>query len=105
MSTIAYAVITASKNNHSILNWDGCDCFDDLIENIRSYVSSHTGWKYLSVNFENNILSIYGKSRLEDSPEYLLSYNVKTGKEIYGRLRQVGFYSIHIEELKKLLSF
>lgn len=105
MSNIANIIIENAMSNRSLLNWDGETSHDDMIENIRSHVSNHTGWKYLSINFESDTLKIYAKNRPEDTPEFLLSYNVKTGREIYGRIRTVGFSLKNIDELKTLLSF
>lgn len=117
--SIAQTIIANAKANHSILCWDGINSKEDLIENIRHYVSNFTGHKLLSVTFENGVLEIWAKTKYQpshtrdsmlpppdavDDQEHLLSYNVNTCREIYGRMRHCGFYGAHYEELKALLT-
>jgi hypothetical protein len=118
-ASIAQTIIAAAKNNHSILNWDGQTSKADLLENIRHYVSRFTGYKKLAVTFENGKLEIHAETTYTPHQEWdsmlpppepmadythLLSYNVATGREIYGRLRGVGFYYPHLAELEVLLT-
>lgn len=99
---IAQTFISTANNNHSILCWDGSNSKDDILENIRCYVSKFTGYKLLYVECDNNILKIAGKTE-NGRIEQLLYYDVKTEKEIYGRLSHVGFYYPHLKELKTLI--
>jgi len=115
--SLVQTILAAAKNNHSILNWDGQSCKDDILENIRHYVSRFTGYKKLAVTFENGKLEIHAETtytphQVWDSmlpaPEplvdyvHLLSYNVVSGRETYGRLHHVGFYYPHLAELEVL---
>ena len=99
-SAIANAILINAKNQDSLLNWDGETTNQDLIENIKSYVLVFTGWCMAEVTFSNNQLEIWGSDG--EDVKLLLVYNVKTYKEIYGRLSHVGFYRTHLEELKSL---
>lgn len=101
--SLAQTIVSNARDQHTLLNWDGNNTKADLLENIRHYVSNFSGHKLLSVEFENNVLEIAAKKE-DDSVETLLTYNVQTGREIYGRLRHVGFYFPHLEELKVLMT-
>lgn len=99
-SAIANAILINANNQDSLLNWDGETSNQDLIENIKSYVLVFTGWCMVEVSFSNDQLEIWGSDG--EVVKLLLVYNVKTYKEIYGRLSHVGFYRAHLEELKSL---
>lgn len=114
---IVQAIIANAKNNHSILPWDGSAEKDDILEIIRHYVSRFTGYKKLAVSLENGKLEIYAETVYTPHQEWdsmlpaptpqrdvthLLSYDVVTGRELYGRLHHVGFYYPHLAELETL---
>lgn len=115
--TIAQIIVDRATSSHTILCWDGSNSKADLLENIRHYVSNHTGHQKLAVSFENGKLEIhaeilYTPAQVHDSmlpppesmPDYvhLLTYHVDSGREIYGRLRHCGFYYPHLAEFKIL---
>ena len=87
-----------------VLTWDEQNTFEDVVENIKTHVSKYTGWLYISVELENGILRIYAKNQPDSQARFLLSYDVKNEREIYGNLWHVGFYQSRITELKKLLT-
>jgi hypothetical protein len=117
--SLAQSIISTAVNNRSLLCWDGSNGKEDLLANIHSYVSRFTGYKLMRVTFEGGVLKIEAlKQRWPhqvydsmlpppepvDDIEHLLSYDVVTGREVYGRCRHVGFYGQHYDELKALVT-
>jgi hypothetical protein len=122
MSALAKAIIAAVKNNHSILNWDGETSKQDLLDNIGNYVCEFGGWDAYHVTFKDDVLAIHVRSAIDKrvvpvnydgviileekdftQQEHILSYNVRYGREIYGRLSHAGLYYPHLAELNQLL--
>lgn len=89
MNTIAKNIINEVKNTKTLLNWDGEFSVEDMIENIKSRVHTFAGWDLLSVVMDGNLLRIDAKAR-DGREEQLLVYNVANGREVYGRLTQLG---------------
>lgn len=108
-TTEAVATITSSilemtsLKNTSFLNWDGVTSQEDFFENIKEYVSRVTGWKLLNVEIEGTVLTIRRNHEIHGI-DTLLSYNIKSGHEIYGRLRHVGFTWERVKELDQWLN-
>lgn len=98
--SLASFIHTKALQERSLLNWDH-DVYptteDDMVENIKSHVCTTCGWKQLSVTIENGVL------RIAEPGSQLLTYDVKNGREIYGRLRHMGFTTAHLLEMKKVV--
>lgn len=123
---MAQQIIAAAKADHSLLNWDGDTPKQDLLDNIGHYVCNWGGWHSYCVTFEDGMLRIEVRSKTDKRmepissdgyngvilmeekdytrQEHLLTYDVRSGREIYGRLRNVGLYYPHIAELRQLLT-
>lgn len=105
MESITNAILKqTSIENYSFLNWDGETSQEDLVKNIMNYVSRITGWPLLSVEInEEGILQIEAKKDENSKIEMLLTYSIPLKREIYGRLRHVGFTTRLIGELESIV--
>lgn len=81
----------------TLLGWDGSTEKELVLDNLKNYIHRYCGWELLCVTVENGILEIKEPNSL------LLSYNIKTGQEIYGRVRHMGLTGQMISELKYLI--
>lgn len=106
MQTIVNAILAPTKiENYTFHNWDGHTSIEDLVENIRLYVSRITGWKLLLVEIgDDGVLTIEAKRDEASSVETLLKYSIPSKREIYGRVRHVGFTVKLLEELQDIYS-
>ena len=88
--------------SNPLLNWDH-DVIptsqEDILANLAHYVSEYTGYMEVSVNIENNTLSVDCSSC---SSNYRLVYDIKNRKEVYGRIRSVGITLPMLETIHTL---
>lgn len=98
MTTIANAILqNAKKLPVSLLNWDGTGGKDDVLFNLKDYVHRYTGHNLLRVRMEGDVLDV------AEPNSQLLKLDVRTGKEIYGRVRHLGITFEMMEELRQNL--
>ena len=86
------------------LNLESAQSLAEALDLIKVFVTRHTGWKELEVNFDKATLRL--KVRELTNTQYgglLLDFDVPSGFEIYGRTRNVGFVLWDIIQLKRLL--
>lgn len=98
MNVICNAILQKTKlENVSFLNWDHeviPTQKTDVLFHISNYVKRVTGWDTV-VTLDDNVLNIRAPE------ETLLTYDIKTGREIYGRLRHVGITFNRLKELEE----
>lgn len=102
---LAARIVESALSNTSLLNWDGVTSKEDLLENIRSYVCKHAGWKSLSVELRGSVLEI-ATNDPEPAPfgGLLLVYDLATYRQVYGRPAQIGLGLEQLEELRQWLA-
>lgn len=110
-SAMARAAIESAHaaRRESVLNWDGTvPSRVDMLDNVRYAVSAYTGFALLRVEMHGDMLEVARRSA-DGWTEQLLVYKMSrtpdggiAGREIYGRLANVGLASV-AHELGHLL--
>ncbi len=87
----------------TLLNWDGDESRDDMLKNIGAVVHHHTGWPLLAVWLEGSVLHIEAMDDHGHQEQLLVYDPTGCGREVYGRLRNVGIDVEMRRELKLLV--
>lgn len=114
--SIATAIIAAAMSfgRDSVLNWDHEVCgtpVDDLKQNLIEILARYTNWAGYRVDFQGNILVVDVEGVSQDAStgervlreDMMLRYDLVTGQEYYGRLRNTGLTLMHRHELRQAL--
>jgi hypothetical protein len=98
MSAIAKHIIASIEP--TLLNWDHTvypTPTADFILNVQEIVQRHTGWDVVQVTVNNCYLNI--KVGRDNISETLLTYDMVSGRQVYGLLAHTGL-SCFTQEMK-----
>lgn len=66
----------------------------EILKEVSSRIANFTGWQNVEVVLNDDVLHV------ECEQQLLVRYNLRTGQEIYGRVRHVGFRKDDLIDLK-----
>lgn len=73
---------------------EGLAMSKEILKEVSLRITDFTGWQKVDVVLNDDVLHV------ECEQQLLLRYNLRTGQEIYGRVRHVGFRAEDLVDLK-----